>query len=80
MSGGRPCGLPSNERWLADVSYLGTPPRVPACAGTTVVQRYSSAGTTGVEPFTSSTLEELLAWPYTPASSTILATPPYTSS
>ena len=26
MSGGRPCGLPSNERWLADVSYLGTPP------------------------------------------------------
>ena len=56
MSGGRPCGLPSNERWLADVSYPGTPPRVPACAGTTVVQRYSSAGTTGVEAFTSSTL------------------------
>ena len=26
MSGGRPCGLPLNERWLADVSYLGTPP------------------------------------------------------
>ena len=25
-SGGCPCGLPSNERWLADVSYLGTPP------------------------------------------------------
>ena len=55
-------------------------PWVPACAGTTVVQRSSSAGTTGVEAFTSSTLEELLAWPYTPASSTILAPPPYTSS
>ena len=36
-------------------------PWVPACAGTTVVQRSSSAGTTGVEAFTSSTLNSYTA-------------------